>query len=281
MELDKKHIEQLRMAELDLLRVFMSVCDELGLKYFIVQGTLLGAVRHGGFIPWDDDIDVGMLRKDYDILMSKGQTLLPPGYFLQTHESDPGYIHGFGKLRNSNTAFVETTCQYRKMNHGIFIDIFPFDFYPDSRLKRCVFELKKFFLRYRVQDLLNIPSNRVSTVRGLVKQIIGFISRIIYPSAEAAADEQSRIYKSFAEGSTVISNGSPWASRERVPIEWVQLVTKLSFEGIEVSAPLKYHEYLAAVYGDYMTLPPEEERVPHHYISYIDFERAFEPDSNP
>lgn len=156
MELDKKHIEQLRMAELDLLRVFMSVCDELGLQYFIVQGTLLGAVRHGGFIPWDDDIDVGMLRKDYDILMSKGQTLLPPGYFLQTHENDPGYIHGFGKLRNSNTAFVETTCRYRKMNHGIFIDIFPFDFYPDSRLKRCAFELKKFFLRYRVQDLLNM-----------------------------------------------------------------------------------------------------------------------------
>ena len=84
---------------MDLFREFTRICEELGLSYFAVQGTLLGAIRHGGFIPWDDDIDVGMLRKDYEVFLREAPSRLPEYYFLQTFRSDPEFYHCFGKLR--------------------------------------------------------------------------------------------------------------------------------------------------------------------------------------
>lgn len=123
------NIRDLQLAELEILKEFIRVCKELNLKYFLDSGTLLGCVRHGGFIPWDDDIDVSMPREDYEILLEKGQDILNKKYFLQTYKTEFEYTNTFAKIRNSETTFIESTVQNLNINHGVYIDIFPFDGY--------------------------------------------------------------------------------------------------------------------------------------------------------
>ncbi len=274
LELTNAQIEKLREKELELLKIFISVCGELQLNYFIVEGTLLGAVRHGGFIPWDDDIDVGMLREDYERFISQAPALLPEGIFLQTRQSDPEYPQCFAKLRNANTVFMETTCKNLNINHGIYIDIFPFDFYPDGKLGGFAFDFEKLLIRYRVREIYYIPSDNTLSAANIVRRIIKTIAKCRYKSVDSALERQEKLIRKFGNTRRLINNGSPWKNRERVDKNWLCETTVLSFEGLEVNAPADYDSYLKNVYGDYMELPPAEERIPHHFISQIDFDNG-------
>lgn len=274
-KLTPEQIKQLREKELELLKMFVVICNQLQLNYFIVQGTLLGAVRHQGFIPWDDDIDVGMLRKDYEIFLEKASEYIPENYFLQTYETDPEYTHCFAKLRNSQTTFIETTCKNRKMNHGIYIDIFPFDYYPDGKLRGILFDLKKLIIRYRIREVYYIPSDEAVSMINIIRKILKLLSKCCYKTVEDALKKQQQLYTGIKKSKYLINNGSPWGNRERIPSEWMEEYTEMDFEGLSVKAPARYREYLQRVYGDYMTLPPAQKRVPHHYISAIDFEKSY------
>lgn len=275
MHLSDREICQLRQVELEILKAFMYACEKLHLHYFVVQGTLLGAVRHHGFIPWDDDIDVGMLREDYEVFMAKGKNFLPEYYFIQNHDTDPDYPQGFAKIRDTRTAFVETTCRYLHMNHGIYMDIFPFDYYPDGFLKKTQLEIQKLLLRYRIRSCLYVPADKVPTLANAVRSILKLAARIRYPSLQDAIQKQCALY-SYTEKSRKRANyGSPWGKREYIPAEWVEKTTELDFEGLRVNAPLYYREYLEHVYGNYMELPPLKKRKPHHYISYLSFKEPF------
>ncbi len=275
MDLSKEQIHRLRQMELDILKSFIYVCGQLNLNYFVVQGTLLGAVRHQGFIPWDDDIDVGMLREDYEIFLKKGQALMPEGYFIQTCNTDPEYPHGFAKIRNSKTAFVETTCKNLKMNHGIFIDVFPFDYYPAGRFSRMILNCRKLLLRYRIRCCLYIPEDKKLSFSNIVRNVLKALSKIIYPSLKRAIGKQNELYNYRKKSNWMANYGSPWGKKECVPAEWIKETSSIEFEGIEVNVPAHYKEYLTHVYGNYMELPPPEKRIPHHYISFIDFENAY------
>ena len=127
---------RIKEIEIEIFKSFISVCEHLNLTYYVLDGTLLGAVRHKGFIPWDDDIDVGMPREDYEVFLREGQALLPEEYFIQTFDSDPEYLANYAKIRNNNTTFVETSVRHRKINHGVFIDVFPLDYCPEETKKR-------------------------------------------------------------------------------------------------------------------------------------------------
>lgn len=261
----------LREIELDILQSFIEVCEALSIRYFVVEGTLLGAVRHGGFIPWDDDIDVGMLRSDYEVFLERGQELLPEHLFVQTHETDPNYPHSFGKIRDTRTSFVETTMSRIPMEHGVYIDVFPFDYYPQGKLRSLMFDIKKFWLRYRIRSVFFDPSLSRMTPSSLAKRGLMLLARFITPSLEEAYEKQERLFAGQKASPLVANNGSPWGKREVIPAAWVEEVTPVAFEGIGVAAPSKYREYLSRVYGDYMSMPPPEERVPHHFVSFVDF----------
>ena len=127
MVLSTEQLNELKKSELEIFKSFLTVCEKLNVKYYLVEGTLLGAVRHKGFIPWDDDIDVGMLREDYELFIEKATEFLPENLFLQTYITDTEYSHGFAKIRNSQTTFIESNVRDCKINHGIYIDIFPLD----------------------------------------------------------------------------------------------------------------------------------------------------------
>ena len=134
---------ELQNKELEILKQFIFVCDSLSLKYFLVCGSALGAVKYGGFIPWDDDIDVAMPREDYDVFVERANTLFPPNIFLQTYKTDTKYPHIYCKLRDSNTAYIEKSAAALEINHGVFIDIFPLDGYPSEKQEQRKFERLK------------------------------------------------------------------------------------------------------------------------------------------
>ena len=126
----------LQDVETDLLRVLIDVCREHELGVWLGGGTLLGAIRHKGFIPWDDDIDVYMMREDYDKLVALAPTVFDPPYFFQCAYTDIGYYRGHAQLRNSETTAIRPSDSYQKFNQGIFIDIFPLDGCPKSEAER-------------------------------------------------------------------------------------------------------------------------------------------------
>lgn len=272
LRLTHDQIVQLRETETDLLKIFISVCDKLQLKYFAVEGTLLGAVRHQGFIPWDDDIDVGMLREDYEAFVRMAPALLPEGTFLQTHSTDPAYPQCFAKLRNSKTTFVETTCQNLKMNHGIYIDIFPFDSYPDGKIQGLWFDFQKLLIQYRIREVYYLPDDAKPTLQNFIRKGATLLAKCRYQTVEDALQHRERLLRKYHHTARLINNGSPWKNRERVPSAWLSELTTLSFEGISIAAPAAYDRYLTHVYGNYMQLPPPEQRMPHHYLTAIGFE---------
>lgn len=145
------------------------MCDKLKLKYFVIGGTLIGAIRHNGFIPWDNDIDIAMPREDYEKFIKLGQKHLKKNLFIQTYKTDPNYLQNYTKIRDSNTTFIESNVKKHNINHGIFIDIFPLDtLYKFNKIK-----LK--LLNYQITKQYSIPEKR-----SFKNKLILTISNILY-----------------------------------------------------------------------------------------------------
>ena len=270
MELTAQQLKDIKIIEVDILKRFIEVCDKLGLKYYLMGGTLLGAVRHQGFIPWDDDIDVGMPRKDYDIFISEGQNFLPKELFVQSIETEPNYIANFAKIRRSDTTFMEIAWKKCKINHGVYIDVFPLDYYPDDKRARKKFSrMNKIYARrlFSEYDLEN-QSLKYNTVSRILK--------IIYPSTRSVVSKRNDLFKSTEEGNMIANYCGAWGQKEIVPANWYGDGVILNFEGIKVRAPKEYDKWLNQVYGDYMRLPPEEKRIPRHSVEIIDLEKSYE-----
>lgn len=270
MEPTPAQLEQLKKIELDMLKEFVAVCNKLGLKYYLMGGTLLGAVRHKGFIPWDDDIDVAMPRKDYEIFMKEGQALLSEHLFLQNIDTDKEYNLNFAKIRNSETTFVELSCKDIKFNHGAYIDVFPLDYFPEKEKERKVFYRKNFIYRIRLNASLFLPQNRRIRFR-----LSNFVLKIIFPSEKRVARKRELMFKSIPKSTQLANYCGAWGEREIVPEEWYGEGCKLQFEGLTVNAPVEYDKWLTKVYGDYMQLPPEEKRKGHHLVEIVDLEKSY------
>ena len=265
--------KKLKEIELELFKQFVRICEKNSLRYFVVGGTALGAVRHKGFIPWDDDIDVALPRGDYEKFLSIAQSWLPENMFLQTYITDKNYPNPFAKLRRSDTAFIEKSASRIKMNHGVYIDIFPLDGYSRSGIKGKLFGLKEKILKISVGSVFvsgNISKNKF---RAIVKKAI---VRLLH-DYRASVRRLDTMYKKIPyEDAEIIANFcGAWAEKEVMPKAYFGDGIEGEFEGIKVVLPEKTHEYLTALYGDYMTLPPEEERVGHHYYTVIDLEKSY------
>jgi len=251
------------------LKQLIIICDKLNINYYLIGGTLLGAVRHKGFIPWDDDIDVCLLRDDYNILVSEGQKYLNDKYFLQTYETDSEYPHCFAKLRNSNTTFIETSINNKNINHGIYIDIFPLDYYHSiSFIDRIKYKL----LHYQLFKKAINP-------KGLKKMIM-LISNIVYGkrnSIELCRLKEKIIIKDKNVNKTKVTNfyGAWGIKKETHNMNCFNDYKIVKFENVDVKIPVGYNEILTNMYGDYMKLPPIENRVSHHYSDVIDTNKSY------
>ena len=254
----KDYIEQIaevKKIELDILKEFIRICHELNLTYYAAYGTVLGAIRHRGFIPWDDDIDVAMPREDYDFFLEKAQFLIKDNYFVQTYKTDKEYSQPFAKMRRSDTTFIEKASKYMDINHGIYIDIFPLDGYPKSKKDRFIFKWKRITYDHYIYN-----SGDLKKEVGKNKWICLISHCMKKINAVEAAERKDRLSKRFPyKDSNIVGcllQDSP--SKEVMGKDKFGKGTKVQFEDIEIRVPEKFDEYLKAIYGDYMKLPPEE-----------------------
>lgn len=266
-----KNLKELQACELEILKDFIKVCNKLNLSYYLCGGTCLGCIRHQGFIPWDDDIDVCMPRKDYDTFIKKAQPLLKKSYFLQTYETDPEYTMGYAKIRDTNTTFVESSCRKQNINHGVFIDIFQLDNYePNAKIKNLVNEKLLLLNRIKISRSYSVKS------KNILKNIIPCL-----PYSKTSIQKNNRKNDNIAK--TYIKTNTNYYKIYHGPNDKGVFYSKSLFgkpkeklfEGIKVNVPEKYHEYLTQFYGNYMQLPPKKDRVAHHFISKFDLTKPY------
>ena len=265
-------MNDLQKVELELFKVFKETCEKLNLNYFLVCGSCLGAARHGGFIPWDDDMDVGMYREDYDKFMENAPALLPEGIFLQNYKSDPKFPQVFAKLRNSNTTYIEQSSSHLEVNHGIYIDIFPLDGYPEDPLEqKKLVRLKKLYLR-QLSCACKLPPTLKGKISVSAFRLLGCHKR----TAKIARKYEALISKYSFKNSKIICNHGTWyGSRDFISAEFYGKGADIIYEGVTARVPQKYDEYLTALYGDWRTPPPPEKQKGHHYYEICDTKKPY------
>ena len=239
---------QLRQRQLTILNTFDEICRKHDLRYYLMYGTLLGAVRHNGYIPWDDDIDVAMPIEDYLKFLKIGQQNLPENMFLQTDMTDSYHARFFAKIRMNNTAFVPQESLTSKKHVGIFIDIFPLYKRPPQQNS-----LKKIRIKLgNIIDTVLIDKRERNKLSRMI-----FLPFYILPSKLLAKlryklwNLQSDYYYEFE-------------CNDYYPIEIFESTIDLIFEDRAYPAPKDYDKVLRTLYGDYMQLPPEDQRVTHN-----------------
>ena len=248
-------LRQLQLNELEILREFVRICEKHHLKYVLTGGTLLGAVRHGGFIPWDDDIDVAMPREDYDRFAKVCQPMLAGKYFYQSPETDPDYYLPYAKIRKNGTLAYEPRFQYAQFHKGVFIDIFPLDFCPAPGVV-CHFLFNVLaVINYRGQ----VDSGEHYSPYKELSGKIGYTVLRIFSKKQIV-----KLRGHLIKLSRRLSNRNfvvPYAGahgyyREVMPKEWYWGKNKLEFEGQVFSVPANTRGVLARLYGDgYMEIP--------------------------
>ena len=256
-----KEVDNLQQEELKLLCQFKAYCNRFNLRYFLEGGTLLGAVRHKGFIPWDDDIDTIMPRMDYDRFLEL-TTSIPMGENIKivTDKSGDGFDFPFIKICNSDTILCEGG---RVETTGLFIDVFPMDGAPNSELW-----LK---IRYRYMDFIKsleryskMPENAVADL-SFLRRIKAWVSQKI--GREYWKRYLDRFFRKYKCGETKFVSQIAWSDRMvyNLSSEYLQPV-ELIFEGESFTVPSCYHKRLQFMYDDYMQLPPEDKRNSKHAI---------------
>lgn len=259
---------------LDMLYEFDNVCKRHNLTYYIIYGSLLGAVRHKGFIPWDDDIDMAMPREDYEKFIKLEKEFSEP-LFLQTPYTDKGYFYTPARIRNSNTTAVVEMFKHAGFNQGVWLSIFPLDHWDDNggieryeQIRKLVIDCST-YMRINNPNLSPEDKERVKAYHGDPLRDYEEIQRL----ASSCKDPNSKYVMT-----AVITQGR--YDQKLLDAADFATAVPLDFEGIQVLAPCGYEHLLRVWYDDYMQLPPIEERGVWHAgmvfdadISYKDYLR--------
>ncbi len=258
-------VKKIQAHLLDILSEVVRVCEELHIDYFIVGGTALGAVRHRGFIPWDDDLDIGMTRENYERFLVEAQGRLRKDLFLQTFETESDSPFYFAKVRKDHTKFVEKYCKNLNIHQGIFIDIFPYDFLPQDAKKR-----EKHY--QKVKRMLNLYIAKsvtgTSSVYHGIKKFVYLIIRwslhlLVLPIPKQKLFQMTdKLMKKYNLENT---NLLGYAGLPKIQVSYDSVVVPdtIIFENLMVKCPKHIEAYLKNNFGDYMTLPPENKRGGH------------------
>ena len=268
----QEDIKQIQKVIFEIFTQIISLCDKHNIEYFIIGGTALGAVRHKGFIPWDDDLDIGMTRKNYEHFLEIAKKELPKDLFLQNFNTETNTPFYFSKIRKNNTKLVEYYSRNLKIHQGLFIDIFPYDNMPDnaSERKKHIKDVN-FWINLFIAKTLTGSSIPQKGIIGHSKLLIRFILHylLIFVSKNFLFNKIEKVIQKYNH------TESEYKAYIKLPNHKIRSnnlkqLKKIEFEGKLVSCSNNIEDYLSNCFGDYMKLPPENERVGHRpYILEI------------
>lgn len=276
MEIGKQDIIIWKKKILLILDFIIKICNEYNLTYFLCGGTALGAIRHKGFIPWDDDIDIFMPRPDYqrfqDILIKMNN----PDYEFLSYETTTFYIQPMGKVSDKHTTLLELDSQ--NYVEGLYVDVFPLDGCSDlfEEYKKDMVRYQHLYLKMQV---LNEPMNRrvIKSILRMFKNRNYYFCRYLpyyfirpFLRRNSILSDLRSIENSYSyiDANHVACYSGSYKDKEYFFKEWFGSGLKMTFEGLDVVLPQNYDAYLSRIYGDYMKLPPAEKQVSHHFVAY-------------
>lgn len=269
----KNELRELQLIQLEILKVIDKFCKTNNIKYSLYAGSLLGAVRHKGFIPWDDDLDICMERSEYNKFIDEWLKKGPEGYILQNKETEPSFTQSFTKIRKDHTTFLQSEDEAGKYHTGIFVDIFPIDRMPNEGVAKRIFDIRCMLYQLYTREFVPPKSGKITKLATSVL--------LKCTSSKSRKRIRSRLLKKITENDNDYSLNTTaietMASLKiRFPKDMLDSYTFLKFEDGEFMCFKDWDEHLRCKFGDYMKLPPKEEQTWKHHPLIIDFERNFE-----
>ncbi len=269
MQYEPQVLERLRKEEINILSRFIDICEKYDIPYFAAFGTAIGAVRHGGYIPWDDDLDIGMLRADYDRFLTVWQEM-GENFELINPLTTPTYACSVTHIQKKGTLFLsedDKDCRFKK---GINMDIFVFDNMPEDEGKRRR-QLRKTYILGRLIFLCDNTNVHLGE-KGLKLALFKFTIKSARLTLKLFRVTSQKLYKKLEkeamryngqESQYIASFCCPMAEKESFRRDWLFPLKETAFENITVKIPHREDLILTKQYGDYMLLPPPEQRVSH------------------
>lgn len=263
-----EHLNDLQKAELDILKSFISICQKYQLKYFLCGGSLLGAVRHKGFIPWDDDIDIAMPRPDYIRFKQIAATELPASIYLSTFDT-LGHVWLVPMLINKNTKFILNNAEEKK-EVGAWMDILIIDGAPSKQISRFFFGIKYLCIRMLYQlanfsKVVNLNKKRPLHEKIIIKFAqLSHIEKILNPKIIAHWYDKIVQTYDYSNCNYVATFSGAAKMHEIVPKSYYGDGSQYSYEDITVIGCSDYDNYLKHFYNNYMEFPPQNERNRHN-----------------
>lgn len=258
------NFKKIQAIDLETFKKFKIVCESHNLRYIALGGTMLGAVRHNGFIPWDDDIDIGMPRKDYELFINKIYKELPDNYQIRNYKTDINYRYYITRILDLRHPIVETRNKNIEANTYVSIDIFPLDGLPSNYLVRKFHEFKIMLHRAKMSLAYfnTIDQNRKRN--NGEKFLISILTRIPVYKIFNPQKEKGKIDKllqkyDFDKSSYFCNLMGAYRTKEVFPKSYYGKIKEYDFENTKINGVEKYDSYLKDMYGDYMSIPNSEE----------------------
>lgn len=269
------NINLLHKVDLEIVKSVINICEKNNLKYFMLGGTMLGAIRHKGFIPWDDDIDLGLPRKDYDKFLEIAPRELEANLKLTNYKTDPNYHYYITRILDVDTKVIEERIENEKEKYtNASIDIFPLDGTPNNIILRKIYFARVMYHRALMSLCYkdSIDKKRQRTKKE--KLLLWIMMKVPIDKLTTSYKQKNKIDKllkkqDFYNSKYVGNIMGAYRTREIVPKEFYGNGKMYQFEDIEMNGLEKYDEYLKYTYGDYMKLPPENKRKTHFKIIEI------------
>lgn len=260
-QLDDKTLRKLRAVQIEMLVEVDRICRKCGIHYNIFCGTLLGAVRHGGYIPWDDDADVAFLRPEYEKFRKACEKELDTTrFYFQDQSNTPGYRWGYGKIRRKGTLFLREHQEHMPYAQGVFIDIAPLDSVPDHYVARLWQNFHCFCIRKVLWSEVGKVAEKNPVRRWIYKLLSQIPEKTLRRYFQSYVDRTNRQRTKLVRELMFPKPNAQYGFCR----QWFEESREYLFEGCKLRGVKEYDAYLKATYnGDYMTLPPESERKVH------------------
>lgn len=260
--------------ELEVLKEVIKIIEKYDLRYFAVGGTCLGAIRHHGFIPWDDDIDIAMPREDYELFRTKLYKELPEKYKILDCDNSESNTFLWTKIHDSTTTFIENYAKNSPDRYtGVFVDIMALDGLPLKKAEKIVHKSQIFLTLNKYVRKLPIGYSKEKPIKAMIKKSLSLIFSYNYFSTrwrdllrQYTFDKSENVYLSCRNEKSSLAHGY----KVIFPYSYFADFVTVEFEDTTIRVPIKYHDYLTDDFGNYMQLPTEEKRNSGHEVFICD-----------